>query len=98
MTLLEQVNQLEEVKRWFAQIGFQAVSLIEVMQTALEAHELWEKAEREHLGSFHQRMELCNYAEWLTRKALAAVRGQQFEEEYEGVPRIILEPFEKVRP
>jgi hypothetical protein len=57
---------------------------------ALEAHALWAKAENEHLGTFHERMDLCSYAEFMTEKALAHVRGELFEKEWQGVPRIII--------
>jgi len=57
---------------------------------ALEAHELWAKAEHEHLGTFHERMDLCSYAEFMTEKALAHVRGEAFAKEWVGVPRLII--------
>ena len=95
MTLLQQLRKPQEVKRWFDQIGDNAADLIECMQKALEAHERWFEAELEHQGTFQQRMELCCYAEWLTRQALARVRGESFTEEFQGVPRLILKPFSR---
>lgn len=55
------------------------------------AHEAWSRAEREYIGTFDQRCELCNYAEWLTRRALAAVRGEEFTDAFEGVPKILID-------
>lgn len=57
-----------------------------VLREALEACELWHRAETETLGTFHDRMELCSYSEWITKKAL----GLPCDEEWEGVPRIVL--------
>lgn len=57
---------------------------------ACEAHEAWAEAEDKHLGSFHDRMEIGNLSEYLTRKALAMVRGQEFIEQYKGVPQLII--------
>jgi len=53
---------------------------------ALEAVVAWFDAEDQHTGSFHDKMELCNYAEWMSRKAL----GQNVDE-YKPVPQIILD-------
>ena len=50
----------------------------------------WFKAEDETLGTFHDRMDLCSYAEFLTRRALAKVNGAMFNEEWTGVPQLIL--------
>ena len=62
------------------------------VREALEAHEAWAEAEHGSLGTFHQRMELCNYAEWLTEKVLAELRGEPFNKTFEGVPRLLIEP------
>jgi len=37
MTLLEQLRDPDEVKRWFDQIGFQAAQEIETLQAQIEA-------------------------------------------------------------
>ena len=63
---------------------------IALLIQALEAHEAWAKAEHDSLGSFHQRMDLCSYAEFLTDKALAHVRGERFDKEWQGVPQLII--------
>lgn len=57
---------------------------------ACEACEAWHLAEKHTLGTFHQRMDLCAYSEWLTKKSLAKSRGVEFTEEFEGVPRILI--------
>jgi hypothetical protein len=57
---------------------------------AIEANARWFKAENETLGSFHDRMNLCSYSEFMTAKALAHVRGEAFEQEWQGVPRFII--------
>lgn len=64
---------------------------------ACAAHQAWAKAEDENLGTFHDRCELCSYAQWLTRKALAEVAGEPFDEEYDGVPNLIAWPAVELR-
>jgi len=44
------------------------------------------KKDRSSTEAFHERMDLCAYAEWCSRKAL----GQPVSEEFEGVPRLVL--------
>jgi hypothetical protein len=60
------------------------------MYRACRAHLAWELAEesREEIATFNERMDLCNYAQWLTRQALGGT------EEFSGVPHI----FISVRP
>jgi hypothetical protein len=60
---------------------------IDIALAACRAHLAWELAERDMSITFQARMELCNYAQWLTRKALGEVA------DYVGVPRIILQSF-----
>jgi len=63
---------------------------------AAEAHAAWAHAEEGHglNSTFNERMELCNYAEFLTNNALALMRGEALPAEYEGIPRIIVQfPF-----
>ncbi|MDQ7981914.1 hypothetical protein QYH69_32340 [Paraburkholderia sp. SARCC-3016] len=59
---------------------------------AAEAHAAWAYAEEGHglVSTFNERMELCNYAEYLTNKALAIMRGEPLPETHEGVPRIVV--------
>lgn len=52
---------------------------------ALEAVVAWFDAEDQHTGSFHDKMELCNYAEWVSRKALGQEVG-----EYVPVPKLLI--------
>jgi len=62
----------------------------EEMQAALEAHAAWADAEHESpkmSTTFHERMDLCSYSEWLTDKAL----GRPHDENWHGVPRLILD-------
>jgi len=59
--------------------------------TALEACWAWHVAERKNLGSFDARMELSNYSEYATRRALAAIYGQKFDEPYQGVPHLMID-------
>lgn len=62
-----------------------------LMRAALQANEVWHIAEDKSLGTFHQRVELCNYSEWITRKALAADGGAPFDEPFQGMPRILID-------
>ena len=55
------------------------------LQEAAEASARWYEAEDKNLGTFHDRMDMCKYAEWASRKALGEDVG-----EFEGVPRLIL--------
>lgn len=59
---------------------------------AAEAHAAWAYAEEGHglNSTFNERMELCNYAEFLTNNALALMRGETLPKEYKGVPRIVV--------
>lgn len=63
-----------------------------LLLAAAEAHAAWSWAEESHgaTSTHSERMELCNYAEFLTNKALAAAAGEPFPDEYDGVPRIIV--------
>lgn len=54
--------------------------------TAVEAMVRWFVAEDQHLGTFHDRMDLCAFTEWTARKALGQEVG-----EFKGVPRLILQ-------
>jgi hypothetical protein len=54
---------------------------------ACEAMVLWFEAEDQNLGTFHDRMNLCKYAEWAARKALGQDVG-----EFKGVPQLVLMP------
>ncbi len=63
---------------------------------ACQAQEAWFKSEREGLPkstTFHERMDLCSYCEYMTAKALAKVAGKPFDkkEEWEGVPQILID-------
>ena len=60
------------------------------MLEALEACRVWHIAEDKTLGTFHERMELCKYSEWTTRRALATAKGLAFDEEFNGVPRLMI--------
>ena len=63
------------------------------MLLALEAHQAWHWAEENHtLSTFDERMELCNYANYLTSLALALVEGKSWDEAYNGVPHMIVWP------
>lgn len=66
------------------------VSVGSVMLDALMACNAWHKAESDSIGSFNDRMELCNYSEWITRKAIAFATGEQFDEPYQGVPHLLI--------
>jgi hypothetical protein len=63
------------------------------MLEACEAHTAWAWAEKNHSSStFNERLELCNYSNWLTQKALAKVQGKTPEDAYSGVPHMIMWP------
>ncbi len=59
-------------------------------EDALTAMIAWFDAESKNLGSFNDRMELCNYAEWAARKSMGQDVG-----DYEGVPQLI---FSRLTP
>ena len=52
---------------------------------AIEACLAWFEAEDKNLGTFHDKMDLCAYAEWALRKASGQDVG-----EFKGVPKLIL--------
>jgi hypothetical protein len=58
---------------------------VEAMEAAVKAMVRWFDAEDQNMGSFHDRMDLCKYAEWAARRALGEDVG-----EFEGVPRLII--------
>ena len=59
---------------------------------ACEAFALWMSSEKlKEKYDFYDRMNLCDYAEFLNRKALAKVRGEEFDETWEGVPQILID-------
>lgn len=62
----------------------QAAAVVALTEAA-QANLAWHVAEELSIGSFQARMELCNYAQWLTRKALGDLS------DYEGVPRLLLD-------
>lgn len=69
------------------------IEAVPIMLAALDAHVAWEAAERNgSTYSWEARSELCNYAEWLTRKARALANGNAFDEQYEGVPHMVVWP------
>jgi len=55
------------------------------LEAAVEAAVLWFDAEDEYLGTFHDRMDLCCYAEWAARKAIGQDAG-----DFKGVPRLLI--------
>jgi len=65
---------------------------VDAMRAALTACAAWHWAERNHAGKFNERMELCNYSEYLTQKALAISEGRPHDESYIGVPHLIVWP------
>ena len=66
----------------------------EELLAACEAHAAWAWAEHNHAqATFHERMELSQYAEWLTQRALLVAAGCNPEsEKYRGVPQLIVWP------
>lgn len=63
----------------------EGIDEIERLQAAIAAQIRWFNAERDGLGTFHDRMDLCKYSEWAARKAMGEDVG-----EFEGVPRLII--------
>ena len=59
---------------------------VERLREACRACEEWHRAESEGLGTFHDRMDLCSYSEWATKRAL----GLPCDDEWKGVPRLVL--------
>ena len=55
------------------------------LEAAVEAAVRWFDAEDESLGTFHDRMDLCCYAEWAARKSLGQDVG-----DFQGVPRLLI--------
>ncbi len=60
---------------------------VKLLREAVRAHNAWFLAETKNLGTFQDRMNLCSYAEWTGKLALA---GES--EPFEGVPQIIVFP------
>lgn len=59
----------------------------ERLREAVQANVAWFDAENDHsYTSFQDRMDMCSYSEWISRKAL----GLPCKEEWEGVPQIVL--------
>jgi hypothetical protein len=51
------------------------------------ANAVWFFAENNSRGTFYDRMDMCSFAEWTTKKAL----GIECSKKWEGVPRLLLE-------
>lgn len=66
---------------------------LETFQWAAEAVVRWFDAEAHNLGSFHDKMDLCKFAEWATRKALGEDNG-----DFVGVPRLVIKMGLAARP
>ena len=68
--------------------------LLQEMKVALEAHAAWSWAEHSmpRISTFDEDMELCNYAEFLTQRALALAAGKTWEQAYSGVPHMVIWP------
>lgn len=82
------VNSLDELKSRLDEpqpAGFPDAS--PEYRQAVEAMVRWFDAERDNLGTFHDKMDLCKYAEWAARKALGEDVG-----EFKGVPRLLIRP------
>lgn len=62
-----------------------------LMHMALEAHAAWHWAENTSgVSTFHENMELANYSQWLTARALAQAAGMSHTEDFSGVPRLLI--------
>jgi hypothetical protein len=64
------------------------------LRETCEAMQAWFWAEKHHeTTTFDERVELCNYAEWLTQRALMRADGKDPDaDEYKGVPHMIVWP------
>jgi len=58
------------------------------MKDALEANVAWHDAEKNSIGNFSDRCDLCSYSEWACRKAL----GEKNVGLWAGMDRIVLVP------
>ncbi len=67
------------------------------MRGALEACAAWHWAETQHDISQEAKMELCNFSEWLTLRALLLTEGDPSMETYHGVPSMVIWPEVRIR-
>lgn len=58
----------------------------DLLEQAVKANYIWHKAESENLGTFYDRMDLCQYSDWICKKA---IDGDS--KEFTFVPRIIID-------
>lgn len=69
----------------------QLIAAAPLMHKALEAHAAWHWAENTNgVSTFHENMELSNYSQWLTARALAQASGLPHTEDFSGVPRMLI--------
>lgn len=59
----------------------------ELLEQLAYAQYVWHKSEEKNLGTFHKRMEICNYVEWLAVKAIEGT-----DEPFKLVPTLRLTP------
>lgn len=83
--LVAYIEKLYSDRQFLAGAAKRHLAEIGRLQAAGEAMVRWFDAEDQTLGSFHDRMDLCKYAEWAARRALGEDVG-----EFEGVPRLII--------
>lgn len=93
-------ERLQELQRSYdTGQGFFADEVQELLRTAKEAVRLraaceatlawfWAEHEMPKTMTFQDRMELCNYSEWITEQAVHGSNG----EAYKGVPRVFAWP------
>lgn len=56
------------------------------LRHASQANLDWHESENKSLGTFWERVELCDYSQWCAKKAL----GLPCDEEYPGIPKLVL--------
>lgn len=66
--------------------------LVSLAERALKACRAWHYAEHHGLGTFDQRGSLCTYSEHLTQVALNEAGILNYDQEYQGPPRMIVWP------
>lgn len=78
-------------RREVAEANARLIAAAPLMHMALEAHAAWHWAENTTgVSTFHENMELCNYSQWLTARALAQAAGMPHTEDFSGVPRMLI--------
>jgi hypothetical protein len=91
LDMRERTKPEREMAQRECEANARLIAAAPLMHMALEAHAAWHWAESTTGAStFHERMELANYSQWLTARALAQAAGLPHTEDFSGVPRMLI--------